>query len=386
MVKEPMGKNILKSAALVAFLLFSATAWAQVTSIEGDVKGPDGQPVKGAVIKIVRKDIKGNYQVKTDKKGHYYYGGLGIGTYDISVEIDGKVQDSLNGVKTSPGDPKEVSFNLKAREQEQKALEKAAETGHLTEEQSRALSPEQKAQLEKAAKERAAQLQKNKALNDAFNTGYQALQAGQLDVAVENLKKASEVDPTQPVIWSNLAEAYGKAAKTKTGQEQADLYTNGIAAYQKAIELKPDDPAYHNNFALLLAADKKVDQAEAELNKAAQLDPAQAAKYYYNLGAVLVNLGQSEAAGDAFKKAIAANPDYADAQYQYGVYLVSKATVAPDGKVTPPPGTVEAFQKYLQLQPSGQFADAAKGMLQTLTGTVDTKYSNPDAPKNKKKK
>jgi tetratricopeptide (TPR) repeat protein len=380
-----MSKYILKTAAVIGFLLMSATVWAQVTSIEGDVKGPDGQPMKGAVIKIVRTDIKGHYTVKTDKHGHYYYGGLGMGTYNVSVEVDGQVRDSVSGVRTQVGDPTEVPFNLKQTAEQQKALQKAAETGTLTAEQSRALTPEQKAQLEKEAKQRSAEMQKNKALNDSFNAGRQAMETGNWDLAVENLKKASEVDPSQPAVWSNLAESYGKAAQKKIGPDREAAYAGALAAYQKAIALKPDDPAFHNNYALILAADKKLSEAEAELTKAAQLDPANAAKYYYNLGAVLVNTGQNDAAGDAFKKAIAANPNYADAEYQYGVYLVSKATVDKSGKVVPPPGAVEAFQKYLELEPNGPNAAAAKGMLETLTGSVETKYSNP-ATEHKKKR
>ena len=73
------------------------------------------------------------------------------------------------------------------------------------------------------------------------------------------------------------------------------------------------------------------------LDKAAQLDPAGAGKYFYNLGALLVNGGQNEAAGEEFKKAIAADPNYADAQYQYGVYLASKAQTDPSGKSSPCP-------------------------------------------------
>ena len=57
-----------------------------------------------------------------------------------------------------------------------------------------------------------------------------------------------------------------------------------------------------------------------------------------------------------------------------------------DGKVTPVPGTIEAFQKYLQLAPTGQFADGAKGMLQSMDAKVDTSFRNPNAPATKKKK
>jgi tetratricopeptide (TPR) repeat protein len=99
----------------------------------------------------------------------------------------------------------------------------------------------------------------------------------------------------------------------------------------------------------------------------------------------MVNNGQPEAAVEAFKKAIDANPNYAPAQYQYGLSMVSKAQTSADGKVIPPPGTVEAFQKYLELEPNGPYAQQAKDILTTLTGSVQTTYENPNAPKKKKK-
>jgi tetratricopeptide (TPR) repeat protein len=160
--------------------------------------------------------------------------------------------------------------------------------------------------------------------------------------------------------------------------------TQGLDAYVKALELKPDDAAYHNNYALALARAKKFDEAQNELAKAAALDPPNAGRYFYNLGALLTNNGQAEPAGQAFKKAIEADPNYADAHYQYGIYLVGKAQITPDGKVTPPPGTAEAFQKYIELKPDGPFAESAKSMLASLSGSVQTQYANPSAPQQKK--
>ena len=83
----------------------------------------------------------------------------------------------------------------------------------------------------------------------------------------------------------------------------------------------------------------------------------------------------------AFKKAIDADPNYADAQYQYGIYLTSQAKTDASGKVTAVPGTIEAFQKYLDLKPDGPFAESAKGMITMLGGTVSTTFLNPNAPK-----
>jgi tetratricopeptide (TPR) repeat protein len=367
-------------------VLFCALAgFAQTSSIEGDVKGPDGSPLKGALIKIDREDIKGHYQVKTDKKGHYFYGGLPLGTYKVSLEVDGKDVDFVDKVRTQLGDAKEIPFDMQAQAKKSQALSKAAENGTLSKDQARGMSAEEKAAFEKSNKERAELKAKNKQLNDAFNAGKEAINAKQFDVAVTEFAKASEMAPDQPVIWANLGDAEISLSKTKTGAEHDDALNKGMDAYKKTLELKPDDAGVHNNYALALAQSKKFDEAQAELAKAAQLDPPSAGKYYYNLGALLVNNGQSEPAGEAFKKAIDADPKYADAQYQYGIYLIGKATLGGDGKYAPVPGTREAFQAYLDLKPDGPFADSCKGMLASLSGAVDTSYQNPSANKNKKK-
>lgn len=367
-------------------LLFAAAGFAQTSSLEGDVKGVDGGPLKGALVKIERQDIKGHYQVKTDKKGHYFYGGLPLGTYKIVLEVDGKDVDFINGVRSRFGESTVNNFDLKSNAAKRQQLAKAAESGTLTKDQARGMSAEEKAAFEKANKERAELKAKNKALNDAFNAGKEAMNAKQFDVAVAQFTKASEMAPDQSVIWANLGDAQVQLSRTKTGAEHDQALTKGMEAYQKTLTLKPDDAGVHNNYALALAQAKKFDEAQAELAKASQLDPPNAGKYYYNLGALLVNNGQTEPAGAAFKKAIEADPNYADAQYQYGIYLISKAKLGDDGKYVPVEGTREAFEKYIQLKPDGPFAASAKSMLDTLAGAVDTSYQNPAAKKKPAKK
>jgi tetratricopeptide (TPR) repeat protein len=375
-----------RALAGVAALIFPVVALAQTGAIAGKVIGTDGAPLKDALIKIERTDIKGNYKVKTNKKGEYFHAGLPLGQYNVMVEVNGQLADRVQGVRTRLGDPVEVDFDLKKIADRQAAMQQAAETGQLTQEMSREMSAEQKAALEKQMKERAAAMAKNKELNDAFNNGMAAMQAKEWDKAIENFAKGSTIDPKQHVIWANLAESYFGLGSTQTGADQEATFAKGIEAWNKAIELKPDDAAYHNNFALALVKAKKYKEAEEELVKAAALDPAKAGTYFYNLGAVLTNLGQLEPAGQAFKRAVDADPNHADAQYQYGVYLISKAQTTADGKVIPPEGTREAFQKYLELKPNGPFADSAKGMLSTLEGSIQTEYTNPDAVKKDTKK
>jgi tetratricopeptide (TPR) repeat protein len=385
-------RNLILATA--GLLFFGFTALAQITAIEGDVKGMDGKPLVGAVVKIDRYDITAHYKTKTDKKGHYFYNGLPLGNYNVIVEVDGKDVDRTDKVRSKLGDPTNVSFDLQASKSSataaQNAMQQAAASGQLTKEMERGLTAEQKAALEKTLKEREGQLKQHKDLNDAFNVGMTAMTDAAAETApdkkqekynqaIQSLTKASEIGPTELAVWANLADAYMKLAGTKTGPEFDAAAGKGLEAYGKAIELKPEDAATHNNYALALVQAKKVPEAQAELTKAAQLDPTNAGKYYYNLGAVLTNANQADAAVEAFQKAIAADPNYAEAYYQYGVSLVSKASYGADGKVTPVPGTVEALQKYLALAPTGQFAQPAKDMLTTLSASVDVSYKNPNA-------
>lgn len=379
-----MGR-MLKFAALsmLTALLLSSLALAQTGSIAGKVIGDDGKGFQNAMIKIERLDIKGNYQVKTNKKGEYFHAGLPLGQYKISCEVNGQIVDQVNGVRTTLGDPVEINFDLQKMKARQQAAQQAAETGQLTQEMSREMSAEQKAAFEKQAKERQAAMSKNKELNDAFNGGMTALQAKDFQAAADSFTKAAELDPKQHVVWANMAESFAGLSNTKTGAEREAALGKASDAYSKALELKPDDAGMHNNYALALAKMKKLPEAEAELKKAADLDPAGAGKYYYNLGAVLVNTGQTDAALEAFKKATELQPDYAPAQFQYATALSGKLQTTADGKVIPPAGMKEALEKYLALEPNGQFAEGAKGLLEAITGQVQTTYTNPDAPKGK---
>src|SRR3954471_18774024 len=89
----------------VLFILAGAAAMAQTSQIEGVVKDASGQPLKDALIKIERKDIKGSYKVKTRKKGDYLHAGLPLGTYTIVCEVNGQDVDKVDNVRTKLGDP-----------------------------------------------------------------------------------------------------------------------------------------------------------------------------------------------------------------------------------------------------------------------------------------
>ncbi|MGC4048254.1 MAG: carboxypeptidase regulatory-like domain-containing protein, partial [Paludibaculum sp.] len=201
----------LRKAALTAAtcLVMAGLAFGQMGTFTGKVTGEDGKGVQGAVIKIERKDIKGNWNTKTNKKGEWTYSGMPVpGQFIITCEVNGQVVDSVNGIRSQMGDPQEVSFDLRKMASRRQAAQKAAETGQISQEMAKEMTPEQKAAYEKQLKERSAQMQKNKALNDAYNAGMTAKEAKDYPTAIESFKKAGELDPKQSAVWIQLAATY----------------------------------------------------------------------------------------------------------------------------------------------------------------------------------
>jgi hypothetical protein len=62
--------------------------------------------------------------------------------------------------------------------------------------------------------------------------------------------------------------------------------------------------------------------------------------------------------------------------------MIGKATLKGD-KMVAPEGTSDAFNKYLELQPNGQFAQPAKDMLASIGASVQTSYGKKKASKTK---
>ncbi len=338
-------------------------ALAQTGSIEGDVKGADGNPIVGAVVKLDRKDIKQHFEVKTDKKGHYFHAGLPPSLYRVSVHHENKELFFFDNIKVPFGDTFKLDFNLKQEAERAKS-------------QPREMTEEEKKARAKAEEE----MKKQDTMKSHFEKGREFYVAKQFDQAAEEFKRAAELDPSQHVILANLAESFKNLRK----------YDEAIENYNKALSVlsqKPDaaiEASYHMNMGIIHGMAASIDNAVAEIKKSAELNPPTASQAYYNLGAVLVNSGKSAEAVEAFKKSVEANPNNADAQYQLGISLVGVATFTPDGKTIPAPGTIEAFQKYLELAPEGKFAAQAKALIEELSKTVETQFK-VEKEKGKKK-
>ena len=373
-----------RTAATLAagVLLFSSVSLAQTGAVRGKVTGRDGNPYQGALIRIERIEIRGNYKVKSDKKGNYYHGGLPVGPYNVTVEIDGGIVDGVQNIPV-PAGPIEINFDLAARARGQQQMRTQGGTSQQQREQ---MSPEERRQWEKLNQEKAVIISKKKKVNAAYNAGRQASRAKDYQTAVNSFNEAAALGPEHHLVWADLAMAEGNLAVTKAGDERQRILESGFAHYRKAIEMDPENASYRYNLGLALAKNGRLEDGAAELEKGAALDPLKAGTYFFNLGAVMVNTGRTQDAVSAFRKATEVQPDYAVAYYQLGTALVGSAKMNEDGTVETVAGTVEAFRKYLELEPNGPYAAACQQMIQGLTGKVDTQYEDPNKGKRKRRK
>ena len=129
---------------------------------------------------------------------------------------------------------------------------------------------------------------------------YNAMMSTVLDTLYASIDLSIDVDQrTASLTIEGLVESRGTPLPSPLS-----------AALANRIRLNtPDGPRY------IYAEMGKIPEAQAEFEKSAQLDPANAARAYYNLGAIMTNSGKLDEAAAAFKKATEVDPKYADAYF-----------------------------------------------------------------------
>jgi tetratricopeptide (TPR) repeat protein len=368
------------SLALLMLGLCPLPVFAQGASgtVKGVCKDAQGNPIVDGVVVWANQDNGQKYTLKTNKKGEYFSLGIGGGTYTVTLyknADDAKANKELfhfGKVTVTLDENPPVDFDMKKL-----AIEAAKGQG---------LTPEQlKAQQEAAEKAKKENNTVGK-LNEKLAAAKAATDAGDYETAIANLIAANDIDATRDLIWFKLGDAYRMSATKQTDPaEKQKRLDSAVDSYQKAVQLKQaatndKDPnanknlaAYYNNLAEAYSKAGKIDDATKTYQLAIAADPTAAAQYYFNMGAVLTNAGQADKAVDAFDKCIAADPTRAEAYYQKGVNLLGKATLQGD-KMVAAPGTAEAFQKYLELMPTGGHSEEAKAMLASIGAPVETGF------------
>ncbi len=389
-MKSPRMVPFLLLVLLVLPLLLSLNAplfaqhYANNGTIEGEVRDAQGKPLAGLTIEIIRSDVKGRWEVKTDKKGYYYCTGLPMGNrprYRVRALRDRKLLYEFTDVAL-PFQPFQenvlrVDFNLEELRQEDEA----------------ALTADQRQQIEEARKAMA----KRKDFQEEFDLGVELMQSPTMEVvcasrcraqtaadtlclpcekqattglsqmayeeAAAAFERAAALDPTQYSVFANLARAY-------QGANQLD---KAVQANQHALQLKPGEAELYAMQGQLYAGSGRPEEARQMVEKGAALNPAKGGKYYFDLGLSFYNAGDLKSAVEPFRKSIELDSQRADAFYFLGMCLFNQADQKQEGgqwTLLFKPGTREAFEQYLALAPNGRFAKEARDTLATIAGSV----------------
>jgi len=381
-----MKKHFAVCVLMSLIVLLAPSALAQNTgTVKGVCKDVDGKPFAGAQVEWMNTENGRKYTLKTNNKGEYFSLGITAGKYKVTLSKDGKEIYHFTGVNVSL-DETTMDFDMKKEQQA------AAQGAGLTPEQIK----QRQEQEAKVTKENMT----IKSLNEKLAAAKQAADAGDFNTAKNTMSDATQMDPNRDLLWAKLGDYTASAASKETDAEAKKKdYSDAVTDYQKAVDLKQKtfdtDPAkktpdatkvlaqYYNNLGQAQSKAGQIDDAAKSYTLAAQLDPAGAAQYYFNLGAVMTNAGKVDEGIAAFDKAIAADPNRAEAYYWKGVNLIGKATLQGD-KMVAPEGTAEAFNKYLELQPNGPFAEPAKQMLASIGASIETSYGSSKKKPTKK--
>ena len=399
-------KRYMIATLAVALFAMALPAFAANPTVQGKVIDQQGQPVADAKVKFENPENGNKFEVTTSAKGEYQRINVFPGVYNVSITgKDGKNLLNMKGVAVRfEQDVNQIDFDFakiaqaaskaggpQPSEADEKKIEEAKKTnatiGNLNN------IAAQASQLQKDGDAATDPTVKSQKYAQAIPL-WEQLVAGQKQLPAGTVKRPEAAS----VNLANAALALGDMTSKTDPSQAKENYGKAADAYQQAITLNPATPeigALHNNLGQALAKSGDAAGALKEFKAAAQASPTTAAQFYFNAGATLVNMSLKETdqqkraddlngASEMLDKAIAVKPDYADAYFLKGQNLVSQAKTDASGKITVPPGTVEAFNKYLELAPDGPHAAEAKGNIEFLGGKVETKFSSKPKPATKK--
>jgi len=374
-------KSFHKSCVLAAMVLaalasvLTPRATAQLDGvIHGQIMDIVGKPWADIGVQVVN-DQGAKQDTKTDKDGNYAFRNLRSGIYVIRVMLPGQNRPFEDRVQVQAGIEAKKDFNFKELAGKQGAeYQEALKKNEEAKKGLEALKARVAAGDALIAQERQVKADLQKAPPDQRDALKQKL-ADLSNQAVTEFKEAQktlgEKDPNAPLVFFKLGEAYDAAGRNEEAAE----------AYKQAIALKPDVPGYYNNLGNVLARAGKIDEAKAAYTKSAELDPTNAATAWRNFGISLYNANRLGDAVEPFQKSADLDPKNAQTWYLLGASLVYKLTSKKVGDkevITFAPGTIEAYQKAVELDPNGTWGQQAKQgleQLQLMAPGIDTKVN-----------
>ncbi len=360
----------LLSISGAAMLSVSIAGLAQTPTgkVHGTVTDPTGVPKGTGTVSLstdMGHTLKYNFPVNSS--GQFTGDDIAPGTYSVIFRLpetpEGKLVDEIDNVKITAGEDVKADVDMSR----QAYIDK--------------MSPEQKKQLEEFKKKNAEIMKNNsqiKNLNADLIQARTDIHDKKFDEAEALMAKDTAISPLPPQSETLFFEL----GNADLGLKKWD---DATTAYKKALELaatskKPNPDLIggaHAALSEVLARTGKAPEAAAEADEAAKANPPKAATYYYNETVIFFQVGNADAQAAAADKAIAADPTKALLYYLKGQALASKITVdSKTGAYILPPGCAEAYNKYLELAPTGPYAAEVKGLLDETHTKVENKYKS----------
>jgi tetratricopeptide (TPR) repeat protein len=145
-----------------------------------------------------------------------------------------------------------------------------------------------------------------------LNRGRALEEAGELDAAIADFRRSTELAPTYAAAHVDLGHAL--QAKGRRGE--------AIGEFREAIRIKPDLAAAHTNLGNALSDEGQLDEAIAEFREAVRLKNDHVT--HYNLGSALKDKGRTDEAIAELREAIRIKPDFALPHNNLGLALQAK--------------------------------------------------------------
>ncbi|MGB0063916.1 MAG: carboxypeptidase-like regulatory domain-containing protein [Terracidiphilus sp.] len=391
----------LAAAGFLALALtpVHADSSAKTGKIHGKVINPTGQPQAGGTVSLSTdggSTLK--YTFPVDDTGNYT-GEAPQGTYMVIYrQADtpaGQEVDSFRGIKIVAAQDTVQDFDMSRQEyidklpaEERKQLQ-ALKQKNADALKANAMIAQLNADLKTVSQDKLD-------IDHASDTATQSLGAGaaKTDITsktdeikaakyndiVSLMTKDTELKPDEALLWVQLG--YGQAGLKK--------YDDAVTDFKKGLDLesasKKPRPSVlgqaNSGIGEVDARTGKVPDANAAFDAAAKADPPNAQLYLRNQAVIFFQENNPSAQAAAADIAIKADsspndPGLALMYYLKGQGLVMNATMDAAGHIVLPADCTAAYQKYLELAPTGQFASEVASILQQAGQKVSSTYSAP---------
>jgi type IV pilus biogenesis/stability protein PilW len=149
-----------------------------------------------------------------------------------------------------------------------------------------------------------------------FQYGLELSEQGFDTPALAAFERVAKVDPSA-ITFYNLGTLYMKRRQQAQAKD----------AFERALQLKPDDPDANNSLGALLAESGQIPAAIERFQAALKARPT-FADALNNLGFALFQTGDASQAYDLFQKALAAQPDFPEALNNLGIFFGRQGDLA----------------------------------------------------------